>query len=47
MPAKKDELQISTSMGVTDNELSHGSSSALLDPAKEAKMMRKFDVSKS
>lgn len=44
MPAKKDELQISTSMGVTDNELSHGSSSALLDPAKEAKMMRKFDI---
>lgn len=45
MPAKKDELQISTSMGAEDRELSHGSSSASLDPVKEAKMMRKFDVS--
>ncbi|KAK0653825.1 putative transporter C11D3.18C [Lasiodiplodia hormozganensis] len=43
MPAKKDELQISTSMGAEDRELSHGSSSASLDPVKEAKMMRKFD----
>ncbi|EKG17955.1 Major facilitator superfamily [Macrophomina phaseolina MS6] len=44
MPAEKDALQLSNSMGVADNELSHGSSSTTLDPVKEAKMMRKFDM---
>ncbi|KAL1648133.1 hypothetical protein SLS58_002460 [Diplodia intermedia] len=44
MPAKKDELQDLNSMGAEDHELSHGESSTLLDPVKEAKMMRKFDI---
>ncbi|KAL1628859.1 hypothetical protein SLS54_001548 [Diplodia seriata] len=44
MPAKKNELQDLNSMGAEDHELSHGESSTLLDPVKEAKMMRKFDI---